>query len=152
MQENSQHNKSSGMERRLTLRLLNYWEDIKGDKFLPHENDIDPDQLSDLWEYCFVIQVRDLDKSDYNYTYLGTAIREAYTAGIDNEDPDIASPNANKLTLKYQHVITTVQPVLEEGEFNNMRGQIIKYRQCLLPLGTDRTVEAIFGGMRFKIF
>lgn len=143
----------SFIERRITVRLVAYWEKIRGAHAMPSENDIDPDDLSDLWDYCFLVHVQDLKQEDYNYTYLGSAIVEAYRGGLSANDPSgIVAPNAEKLTSNYLRVIEGKKPVIEEGEFKNLRGDTVKYRQCMLPLGTGDTVEAIFGGMRFKIF
>jgi len=144
----------SPMERRLTLRLLTYWDDLRGDRPMPRENEIDPEVIADLWDNCFLIQVRDIVKSDYNYTYLGSAIRDAYTGGFagEREPTPLVSPNASKLEMHYAKVIATCKPVLEEGEFPNLSGDIVKFRQCMLPLGSGNEVESIFGGMRFKIF
>ena len=45
------------------------------------------------------------------------------------------------------------KPVIDEGEFINRDGHVVKYRQCLIPLAKDSyTVDSIFGGMRFKVF
>ena len=40
----------------------------------------------------------------------------------------------------------------EEGEFDNTLLGTVKYRQCILPLGENGKVEAILGGMHFKVF
>ena len=120
---------------------------------MPVEDDIDPDDLQDLWDYCFLIHVQDINKADYNYTYLGKAIKEAYQGRIvDDIDENMASPNAHKLVISYSKVIETHAPVVEEGQFLNLHNDVVKYRQCLLPLGENGKVEAIFGGMRFKVF
>jgi hypothetical protein len=43
--------------------------------------------------------------------------------------------------------------VLEEGELVTISGRIVKYRQCMLPVGRqDGVLEAIFGGLSFKFF
>lgn len=142
-----------GMERRITIRLLAYWERLRGKRDMPTEEDIDPDDLQDLWDNCFLIHVKDLSKPDYNYTYLGTAIIEAYRSGLSESDPGrLISPNADKLAHSYSEIVKTGKPVIEEDEFRNLHNDIVKYRQCLLPLGHNGTVDAIFGGMRFKIF
>lgn len=141
------------LERRITVRLVAYWEKLRGDRVMPLENDIDPEDLADLWDYCFLVQVRDLQKSDYNYTYLGSAIMEAYRGGLSREDPScLVAVNANKLAFDYAKVIDSRVPIIQEGEFVNAQEELVKYRQCLLPLGTGEKVDAIFGGMRFKIF
>lgn len=143
----------SVIERRITLRLMAYWEKLRKNNPMPVEADIDPDDLQDLWDYCFLIHVKDLNKPDYNYTYLGKAIQEAYSADLaGDEGAGIASPNAGKLANSYTKVIETRSPLLEEGEFLNLHNDVVKYRQCLLPLGSGDKVDAIFGGMRFKVF
>jgi hypothetical protein len=140
-------------ERRITLRLIAYWEKLRAQKPMPSEADIDPDDLQDLWDYCFLIHVKDLGKPDYNYTYLGKAIQQAYLGELADDPEDLLiSPNAAKLTASYNRVIESKLPVVEEGEFNNLHNDVVKYRQCMLPLGENGTVDAIFGGMRFKVF
>lgn len=144
---------SLAIERRITLRLLSYWEKLRGTRIMPTEEDIDPDDLQDLWDHCFLIHVADLNKPDYNYTYLGEAIAQAYTGGFpDDHESGMVSPNASKLSNCYAQIIATHKPVVDEGEFTNLHNELVKYRQCLLPLGTQDNVVAIFGGMRFKIF
>ncbi len=142
------------LERRITLRLIAYWEKLRRGNVMPTEDDIDPDYLKDLWDYCFLIHVKDLDKPDYNYTYLGDAIKKAYQGELSSveEGSMVASPNAKELAVSYEKVIKTCTPLLDEGEFVNMHNDVVKYRQCLLPLGENGKVDAIFGGMRFKIF
>ncbi|MEQ1790516.1 MAG: PAS domain-containing protein [Rickettsiales bacterium] len=141
------------LERRITLRLISYWEKMRKQNAMPAEADIDPDDLQDLWGYCFLIHVKDLDKPDYNYIYLGQEIQHAYQGELAGCDAGaIASPNAGKLADSYTKVIETCLPLLDEGEFVNLHNDVVKYRQCLLPLGKDGKVDAIFGGMRFKIF
>ncbi len=140
------------VERRLALPLVAYWERLRGGRPMPSENDIDPEDLAELWDYCFLVQVADLAKEECNYTYLGSAIVEAYRGGLSDDDPAaLVAPDAKKLAFNYTRVINTKLPVIEEGEFSNLRGDTVKFRQCMLPLGKGQEVEAIFGGMRFKI-
>lgn len=146
---------NSFVEQRIIFLLFGYWEKLRRDlgKLLPSESDIDPDDIEGLWDYCFLVQTRDMQKDDYNYTYLGSAILEAYKAGLSQDNPcGLVSPNANRLALNYSRLLETKQPILEDGEFRNVRNQLVKYRQCLLPLGYRDEVDAIFGGMRFRIF
>ncbi len=144
---------SSPLERRITLRLLSYWEKIRDTREMPTENDINPDDIGDLWDYCFLIHVADLSKPDYSYIYLGDAIIAAYQEGLSEADPGgVVSLRPSKLAKSYHKVIATGKPAIEEGEFPNLAGHTVKYRQCLLPLGEYGKVDAIFGGMRFKVF
>ncbi len=144
---------SSYLERRITLRLVAYWERLRDGREMPTENDINPDDIDDLWDHCFMIHVADLKKSDYNYIYLGDAIIEAYQGKLSDDDSaSVVSLNAGKLAQSYGRVISECRPVIEEGEFINLVGDTVKYRQCLLPLGVDGRVDAVFGGMRYKVF
>lgn len=121
---------------------------------MPREEDIDPEVLGDLWPKCFLIQTFDIKhRRDMNFTYLGQEIIDAYQDGMMNEGQHmLISPNASKLALSFQQVMQAVAPVVAEGEFLSLSGRIVRYRQCLLPLGRGEEVDAIFGGMSFKAY
>ncbi len=140
-------------ERRLPQRLMLYWEQLKGDRLMPEENDIDPDVLGPDWDYCFVLQTRDLaNVTDYNFTYLGKQIIAAHHDGrLDGCADMLVSTNARMLSSRFARVLETKAPVLEEGEFLTTHGRRVFYRQCILPLGNEKDgVLAFFGGMYFK--
>ena len=146
-------NNKNVIERRITLRLLAYWEKLRRDKIMPSEEELDPDDLQELWDYCFLIHTKDLSKEDYNYTYIGKELQKAYHGELTKADClDLSSLNARKLSGNYETVINSKTPLIDEGEFVNMHNDLVKYRECLLPLGCDGKVDAIFGGMRFKLF
>ncbi|MBX9727190.1 MAG: PAS domain-containing protein [Rickettsiales bacterium] len=141
-------------ERRLGLRLLRYWQEKRGLRVLPIENDIDPEELGQDWDYCFLLQSRDVANiEDYNFTYLGNKIMKAYfDKRIDEHNQFMVGPNAFRLSKHFTQVLDTKQPVLDEGEFETLHGRRVLYRQVLLPLGDlDKGIEAIFGGMNYKI-
>ena len=142
-------------ERRLTDRLLRYWREHSTGKPFPSEHDLDPDALARDWEHCFLVQVRDITHvQDYNYTYLGARIIEAYRGGLhDEHNAFMIGPNASMVNKSFGRVMITRAPVIEEGELVTFSGRIVKYRQCMLPIGTEAGVlEAIFGGLSFKFF
>jgi hypothetical protein len=141
-------------ERRLGLRLLRYWQEKRGLRVLPLENDIDPEELGADWDFCFLLQSRDVANiEDYNFTYLGNKIMKAYfDKRIDEHNQFMVGPNASRLSKHFMQVLETKQPVLDEGEFVTVQGRRVLYRQVLLPLGSlDKGIEAIFGGMNYKI-
>ena len=143
----------SGHERRITLRLLSYWEKIRRDRAMPSESDIVAAEIADLWEHCFLVHVADIHKAGHHFAYLGEAIRRAYAGALsDVEASRLISPNVERLADCYMEIIHTQKPVVDEGEFRNHSGELVKYRQCLLPLGEAGEVQAIFGGMRYKLF
>ncbi|MDX1975419.1 MAG: PAS domain-containing protein [Rickettsiales bacterium] len=144
---------NASLERRITLRLLSYWEKQRRGRDMPTEQDIDPQDVRDLWPNCFIVHVEDLGKADYQYSFLGEAIARAYQGNLlDGSTTLVGTPYADRLNACYSEVIINRKPLIDEGEFRNIHQETIKYRQCLLPLGDEDGVTAIFGGMRYKIF
>lgn len=142
---------TSAAERRTTLRLLSYWERLRGARPMPTEEDIDPDDLHDLWDCCFLLHVKDMDKPDYNYTYLGDDILNTLREEGEPEETAFKSQQIKELTKNYHKVVEGRKPLLEEGQFYNSAQTHFKFRQCLLPLGEGDEVLAILGAVRFKV-
>ncbi len=141
-------------KRRLTRRLLDYWYAKRGTRAMPEENDIDPDELGVDWEYCFLLQARDIaNVRDYNFTYLGSGITQAYFDDLfDEHNQFLLGPNAHHLSKHFDAVLATKAPVIDQGDFCTLQGRCIHYRQILLPLGDAQgTITAIFGGMSHKL-
>ncbi len=146
----------TGIERRISTRLVAYWESIRKGRALPAEADFDPKALADIWDNCFYVQVLGEVMQEYKYRHLGPHLAEAYSSGLGEKAPGekaaLIAFSGAKLAASYARVIASRKPVLEEDEFTNGRGEVVKYRQCLLPLGHGEIVTAILGGVRFKAF
>ena len=143
----------SGVERRINLRLLSYWEKLRRDRPMPAPEELNPDDLPDLWPSCFIIGFPEPGKKTCHYDHLGQFIVDAYNNGLIRGDSGVmVSPSPQKTIEQFSQVIETCKPLVQEGEFINHNEKIVKYRQCLLPLGRDGQIEAVFGGMSFKIF
>ncbi len=145
------------IERRINIRLMEYWVNLKGDKILPLESDIDHDDLEDIWESCFQLRLLDIiTGSKYNYSFLGDGIKEAYGCDLSDVDVDkvkIISPVADKLDAQFKGVLSSRMPMETEGEFTNADEKTVAFRQCLLPFSSDGVnANSIFGGMRYRIY
>lgn len=142
------------VERRITQRVLRYWEQVCRGRPMPEESDIDPDALGDDWPHCFLLQTRDIEHVEqFNFTYLGDGILQAYKrARIDPDNLFLVGPNAFHLAPHFRKVVETASPLIEESDFIADTGVRVFYRQCLLPIGAPgKGVEAIFGVMLFKV-
>jgi hypothetical protein len=145
---------TSNDQHQLTQRLIAYWQQKRGRRPMPEENDIDPDELAADWDYCFLLQSRDIfNIQDYNFTYLGAGIKQAYFDNLfDEHNEFLIGPNAYHLSKHFNKVLHTKAPVMDEGEFCTLQGRCIRFRQVLLPLGDAQgNVLAIFGGMSHKV-
>lgn len=147
---------SSNRERRINERLLSYWEELKAERPFPAEAEIDPDELADIWDSCFLVQVgARAAQGGYKYTYLGPSLIEAYGDDLTNHEVSshlIALSNPH-LVQHFDEVARTAKPLVVESEFTNLKNMIVKYRSCMLPLGTlPGQVDYIIGGMKWKAF
>lgn len=143
-----------GIERRTSVILLQHWNELRDERLFPHEDELDTDHLQSVWEHCFLLQVRDVEQvANYNFTYLGPKLVKAYADGVlDIENGQMVSPQASMLAEKFRAVISSRDPLLEEGEYVNAHGELVKFRQAMLPLGTeDGTVLSILGGAWYKL-
>ena len=120
---------------------------------MPTLEEFNPDDLRDLWGSCFIIHAAEIHKSNGQYAYLGQNIVNAHDKSTIKEGcGNMISPSADQSKSHFMTVAQSGKPLLDEGEFSNANGELVKYRQCLLPLGTEGNIEAVFGGMSFKVF
>ena len=53
---------------------------------------------------------------------------------------------------KIMDLLHSKRPVIDDGCFKNVNGDIVRYHQCLLPLSIDGyKIDSIFGGMLISI-
>jgi len=137
-------------------RLYDYWEQLRGGRVFPSESEINPDELLDIWPSCFLISIDDVTRRlGYRYSYLGESLIEAY--GDDISNPDVALKLVSSVDApmvgKFDEVIKTRQPVIDESQFVNLKLLNIRYRTCLLPLGVqERDITHIIGCMRWRAY
>lgn len=155
MTATAEHN-TNPLQHRSQEILLGYWNDLRGDRAFPSESELNPDDLSEIWESCFLISNDEVTRRiGYRYSFLGTDLIGAF--GDDMTHHDVAMrllstarvPNARK----FDEVLTAKHPVIDESEFTNLMGVTIRYRAALLPLGNDKgEVTHIIGTMRWKAY
>jgi hypothetical protein len=143
-------------EHRYHRRLRKYWDGLRGENPFPRENQINPDDLEDIWSSCFLISIDDVTRRvGYRYSYMGQELVAAY--GDDLTFPDITqnliSTAKAPMAEKFDEVVREGKPMIDESQFVNSKNVSIRYRSCILPLGTaEGTVTHILGCMRWKIY
>lgn len=136
-------------------RLQQYWEELRGNRPFPAESELDPDDILDIWDSCFLISIDDVTRRlGYRYSYLGSALIEAY--GDDIKNPDVAlrliSTASLPIVKRFDEVVARQHPVIDESEFINLKHLKVRYRTCLVPLGQSGHVTHILGCMRWKLY
>lgn len=137
-------------EQRITDSLRTYWESLQEGRKFPSENDIDSDDITEIWENCFLVRVDSSEK--FAYEFWGKSIIEAYADDNVGEQviEDQLYPESPGIIDKFQEVIEAQEPIFYEGAFINKNNADIKFRKILLPLGKDGVITHIIGGMRWK--
>jgi hypothetical protein len=141
-------------EKRHTELLMYLWHRLRGERLFPSEDAIDFDELTDVWEHCFLVQVRDIVHVEhYNYTYLGEGIINDYASGALPEGvPDLVTLDAGDIGHLLARVVMQREPHITTGTFPLLDGKEIRFRQCLLPLGpSDDAVHSVLGRISYKI-
>lgn len=141
---------------RISDFLKSYWDELRGDKPLPSEVDINPDAFGDIWHDCFMVQITPV--GEFRYDYLGDNIIDAYGDDMSREHADLLlSPMALQVAEQLEVVRKTEEIVYNKGEFCNSTHMFIRYRQILLPFTSIKVDERqgdvthILGGMRWKM-
>lgn len=142
-------------KRRVNEYLKTYWDGIRRGRPYPAETEIDIKQLEPIWDSCFLVRKEEGADKPYNYLYLGSALIAAY--GDDMNEKEICEhlifPSNMSLVHRFDEVVQEGKMVMEESEFQNTKGLLIRYRSVLLPLAKENgTVGFVIGGMRWKAF
>lgn len=141
--------------KRINEKLLNYWQKLCADKPFPLEGDINPEEIEAIWDSCYVVRIEPGESEpSFRYVYLGQSLVEAYGGTESSREicEKLAYPVNNHLIVRFKQVIESRSPLIEESEFANSQGLLIKFRTCMLPLGNQdyEEVAYIIGGMKWK--
>lgn len=151
------HNKPEGIEQRITRRLLSYWDANKSDAELPLASNINRDDLQDVWDDCFLVEVKGSEDKgfEFRYNYIGSSIIAAYGDEVTGADiqTSLLSPEGKHVMDIFEEVVEMKTPVIDEAEFTNLQHVVVRYRQCILPFSDKNgKVTHLLGGMRWGAF
>ncbi|MFZ0692667.1 MAG: PAS domain-containing protein [Alphaproteobacteria bacterium] len=125
-------------ERRLVVRLLNYWRSLSDGERLPAQSSVDPQAIPDMWPYCAVLDVSGKE-TDPEFIYVGTALSQA--AGLELAGRKVSQTPADTLVSNgfsyFGQVLAKKVPITFGGEFVNPRGLKVFYRSIIMPLADD---------------
>ncbi|MFO1189222.1 MAG: PAS domain-containing protein [Alphaproteobacteria bacterium] len=141
-----------GRERRLSLRLLNYWRDQAAGRPFPRFTDIDGGAIADMWTQCFVLDCR--VPGEPAFAYIGPSFEEWAGARFGGQ-PVSAAPKDNLLGIGagfYGQVLRKKVPITMGGEFVDAQGRMIQYRSIICPLSEDgETIDHLLGGANCRV-
>lgn len=142
--------KAGPKQRRVIWQLLDYWERKRGDRDFPSLDDIDPEEIAELWPYCFILDVENFRDVPY-FHYLGPKLAR-YSGVFLSGRHDWSRTLLKKAVCHYQEALTRRAPVLVEEDLTQYDNKRLLFRSVLLPLSDDGvTIKFLFGAANGKI-
>ena len=136
--------------KRINDTLMKYWDRLKEDGEVPPESLVNPDDIAEIWDDCFLIQVT--KTHGYRYDFLGDNLVEAYGGDMVGHEVDsLVSTSTSNAIERFREVIELKRPVVFMGVFVNYSNLKIKYRELLLPFTDgEGEINHILGGVRWR--
>jgi len=137
-------------ERRLVLRLMAYWDDLRNEREFPAVEEIDPETIGDDWPHCFILRLAE-----------PTSAARLQAVGDDLLNGHILEPGTQIAdcpadTLLYQ-ALKPLNRMLDKGIPMSIGGEAeiggtpTLYRSILLPLSNDEaTIDHVLGAANGK--
>ncbi len=139
-------------ERRLNIRLLDYWQILRGERPYPAVQDFKFEAVEDLKPHLFLLEFSDGD-IDPVFRYIGDALAEDCGQNL-LQKPVSQVPRHTLLTQVTDHylqVLAHKAPISFEAEYIDAAGDDVLYRSILLPLGSDgETIDCVVGAINRK--
>lgn len=122
-------------ERRLTYRLLNYWDVLRGQRPFPALADIDGSKIPELWPWCFVLDTQRTRSTPY-FQYLGTDLAK-YSGIYLSGEQDWRLTLLDKAASHLDRTLAAREPIIIEDELVRYDGRQLLFRSIMLPLSDD---------------
>ncbi|MEX2009316.1 MAG: hypothetical protein WEC41_03905 [Dongiaceae bacterium] len=133
------------------LRLLAYWDHMRGERRLPAAEDIDVSVIGDDWPWCALLDAA-ADPGQYRFIYVGEHLRPA--DWVDGGSRSLADCPEGTLirqaTCYVERVRDKRAPVSVSGRFAAGERAFL-YRSIILPLSADGVViDSLLAGANFR--
>ncbi len=125
-------------------QLFQYWDEKRGHRPAPSRDDIDPGQMVEFLPNVFLIDVEE-EPRRYRIRLMGTAL-------VHWSGRDLTGCHVDEITDQVlgalDELVTTWEPWLVTGEYEQKTGRVILYELLALPLSSDgATVNMLLGGI-----
>ena len=147
-------------ERRLVLRLLAYWDDLRNDRDYPRADDIDARMIGDDWAQCFLLRLTGTSLGAGASLGDGVSLGESQLLhvgdGLLGDLPDGAPATLARVpeTALLHHAAGFAAQTLSKGVPVSLGGEAALsdcktlFRSILLPLSNDgATIDHLLGAV-----
>lgn len=142
-------------EQRLTQRLFRYWELIRKYNKMPQIEHFNSAAVEDLWAQCMIVSADTRKGVVFKYEMMGDYIVKTYGKDLTAqvvEMNNVSFPGGG-MYKKLLAMMEQPVPLEDAGYFLNEAGEMVKYRACFLPFGTEaKGLTHILIGLSFRAF
>ncbi len=138
-------------ERRVVGRMLARWDDLCRGRAFPSRADLERAGAGELESNLFLIAVGD-EEVDDEVIASGSEFRDALSVDPVGRRVIDIMPSATEKGLSFCRTAATLKkPIVDVGNFTNLRGEEILYRSIILPLSDDQeTINYLVGAFSYK--
>ncbi len=136
-------------ENRMTVRLLEYWQDLRGGRAIPSLDDFDIDAVGEFRQGTFILDLADGVGAPV-FRFVGAAL--VADCGEDLTGRPLSSAPRSSLLARvadhYQKATVSMMPVRFTGTYVRTQGNQLLYRGVMMPFGKGRaTVDYLVGAI-----
>jgi len=138
-------------ERRLILRVEDYWNYLRQDRAFPCTADIDPVELDDDWLDCFVMSPSATAK-DATFLFVGprllenAKLPEDWSRAVERHVRDCPEESMLARSVQYVDQVLEQKIPVKVSEVYEEDGEEVRLRGTLFPLSTNgRDIDAVLG-------
>ena len=140
-------------EQRLTQRLLGYWKLIQKTNKMPQIEHFNNGAVEDLWHQCMMLSVDTRKGAIFKFEFMGDHVIKAYGKDICGQIVESGAVTFPGVAVykRLLSMVSATEPVEDGGFFLNGKGEMVKYRACFLPFGTEaKGLTNVIVGLSFK--
>jgi len=138
-------------ERRLVLRVEDYWNYLRRDRVFPSTADIDPVELGDDWCDCFVLNPS-VPPEAASFLFVGprllenAKLPEDWSRSADRHVRDCPKGSMLARSVQYVGQVLEQRMPVTVAEVFTEAGEEVRLRGTLFPLSSDgKRIDAILG-------
>jgi hypothetical protein len=142
----------AGSERRLLVRLEDYWMSLRQSPFGPFFEDFRPSRNPVPWKNCFIAYVGG-QHVELTFDHVGGSIIALFKPDRTNlPDREWLLDTIASRFGDICNVLKTARPEKREGQFCRPEGIVTPYRSVLLPFVDGRRTPAyVIGAMTYRL-
>lgn len=138
-------------ERRLVLRLMAYWDDLRDGRDFPKYSEIDPNTIGDDWAHCHTLALHEPPASS-TFIHVGEIYRPDLPEGGAATLADCPQGTLLHAATHYIDRVLEKKVPVSLGGHARLGADSVLYRSILLPLSDDdSTINFLLGAVNFRV-